>query len=532
MVLMFAWEGLARASSAIDTLFAELCANTISERLILHAASLDVAQFEDPAFYDQLERAQRQTAGRIGVLAQVLSAAQDALMFASLAAGLFAYGPELLALLVIAILPGFVGEAQFAALEHALLYRFTPERRELDYFRYLSASHETAKEVQLFGLARWLAAKFRGTADRVFQANKRLAIRRGGVSVLLTSLGLIAYYAAYALILKRAFYGVISIGTLTFLAASLLRSRDASQRFLISLGIVYDQSLYLKDLFDFFATKPKMRAEASGVDVPATFREGVVFENVSFRYPGSENWALRNISLRIPPRERIALVGENGAGKTTLIKLLARLYDPCEGRIMLDGHDVREYNLDSLRNAMGVIFQDFVRYDLRFDENIGVGNINLFAEYLEHFDGNEPGRRAILEAAEKSMADTLAASFPGGYHQMLGRRFAGGVELSGGEWQKIALARAYVRRSPLIILDEPTAALDARTEHEVFQRFASVIGDRTAILISHRFSTVRMADRIVVLDGGQIVEQGTHDELVAKKGTYAEMFSLQAEGYR
>lgn len=532
MLLAFLSETLARASMAIDNLFGDLCSNHISEKLILQAATLDLQHFENPAFYDNLERAQRQTTGRIGVLAQILSGAQDALTFVSLAAGVFVYSSLLLTLLVLAVLPGFLAETQFASLEYALLYRLTPERRALDYFRYLSASDRTAKEVHVFGLARWLVRRFRSTAQRLYAENKRLAIRHSIVSVSLALVGLFGYYAAYAIILERAFYGIISIGTLTFLAASFLRSRDASQRVLLAAGNIYEQSLYLKDLFDFFEMKPKVTSSASATAIPSPIREGVMLENVSFRYPGSEAWALRNVCLRLAPGERIALVGENGAGKTTLTKLLVRLYDPSEGRILLDGLDLREYDLDSVRRAIGVIFQDFVQYDLRFDENIGVGEIDSVADYLEHPNGNASSHRAIVEAAEKSMAASLVPHFQKGYQQMLGRRFEGGVELSGGEWQKIALARAYIRATQILILDEPTAGLDARAENEVFMRFATLVGERTALLISHRFSTVRMADRIVVLGGGQVVEEGSHDQLLAKNGTYAEMFSLQAKGYR
>ncbi|AHG92273.1 ABC transporter related protein (plasmid) [Gemmatirosa kalamazoonensis] len=289
---------------------------------------------------------------------------------------------------------------------------------------------------------------------------------------------------------------------------------------------VSEQALYLGDLFAFLEMRPTIVSPPGAPPVPTPIREGFVFEGVSFRYPGTERWAVRDFHLVLRPGERIALVGENGAGKTTITKLLARLYDPTEGRILLDGRDLREYDLASVRGAVGVIFQDFVRYDMRFDENIAVGEIDVLAS-----DGDGVPA-SIAAAAERSLADTLLPRLPAGYAQMLGRRFADGVDLSGGEWQKVALARAYLRDAQVLVLDEPTAALDARAEYEVFLRFAELTAGRMALLISHRFSTVRMADRIVVLRHGSVVEAGDHATLVARRGLYAELFEMQAEGYR
>jgi ATP-binding cassette subfamily B protein len=528
MAIVLAGEALSKVSAAVEGLFGDLCSNQISERLIRHAATLDLARFEDPAFYDQLERAQRQTTGRIGLLVQLMALCQDLLTLLSLAAAVLAYSPWLLALLVAAVLPGFFGETHFTSLEYSLLYRWTPERRQLDYLRYLGASDKTAKEVHMFGLAGWLVRRYQTLAQRFYQENRRLAVRRGIAATLLSMLGMAGYYGAYVIILARGLYGVISIGTLTFLAASFARSRDVCQRLLLTAGNIYEQSLYTRDLFDFFRMEPIILSPPGAVALPARMRDGVRFENVGFRYSGGDAWALRNINLRIAPGERLALVGENGAGKTTLTKLLARLYDPTEGRILLDGVDLREYDLESLRRAIGVIFQDFVRYDMRFDENIAVGRIEDIENQLE---GAAPPA-ALVDAAEKSLAASLLPRFPNGYRQMLGRRFEGGVDLSGGEWQKIALARAYIRAAQVVILDEPTAALDARAEYEVFTRFAELLAGQTAILVSHRFSTVRMAERIVVLQRGEIVEEGTHADLVTRNGLYAELFSMQAEGYR
>jgi ATP-binding cassette subfamily B protein len=570
IALAFVGETLSRVSSVVESLLGDLFSNRTSILLMQHAASLDLYQFENPDFYDQLDRARRQTTGRIGLLAQLLSMGQDALTLLSLGAVLLVYSPWLLLLLALAVVPGFLGEAHYASLEYSLLFRWTPERRQLDYLRYLGASDRPAKEIQMFGLAPWLVERYRVLSDKFYEENKRLSIRKSVVATLLSIVGLLGYYGAYAVILLRAVRGSITLGTLTFLAASFMRSRDLIQRLLSGAGQIYTQCLYLKDLFDFFETTPTVASRPGASPVPRPLRKGFVFENVGYQYPGSEAWALRGVNLSLQPGERLALVGGNGAGKTTLVKLLARLYDPTEGRILLDGRDLRDYDLESLRRSVGVIFQDFYRYDLRFDENIGVGEIEHVRDYLDSSD-NEPIASAsadargptsdkqdvvmketdgasddrtppaisehqtppvIVSAAEKSLAATLLPRLPEKYRQMLGRRFEGGVDLSGGEWQKIALARAYMRDAQVLILDEPTASLDARAEYEVFHRFAELMRGRMAVIISHRFSTVRMADRIVVLDEGHVVEEGSHAELVTRGGLYAELFSLQAEGYR
>ena len=541
-------EALARTSVLVESLLGDLFSNYTSVRLLEHAATLDLFHFENPAFYDRLEWARRQTSNRIGLLAQLLTMGQDAVTLVALGAALYVYSPWLLALLAVAVLPSFLGETHFAALEYSLLYRWTPQRRRLDYLRCIGASDETAKEVQLFGLAPWLVERYRTLSAQFYQENKRLSFRKAIISTALSSLGTLGYYAAYVIILVRAVQGLITIGSLTFLAGSFSRSRDLIQRLLFASSEILHQCLYLKNLFDFFDVKPSISSRPGAPAVPQVIRQGFVFEDVGFRYPDCDAWAVRHVSFRLRPRERIAFVGENGAGKTTLAKLLARLYDPTEGRILLDGVDLRDYDLPSLRRAIGVIFQDFVRYDLRFDENIGVGGIDEVRSYLDRSDNGwrvgegrqsatEPtGVRAvpmaIVSAAEKSLAASLLRRLAAGYQQMLGRRFDSGVDLSGGEWQKIALARAYMRDAQVLVLDEPTAALDARAEYEVFRRFSELVAGRMAVIISHRFSTVRMADRIIVLQNGRVFEEGTHDELVARGGLYAELFMLQAEGYR
>jgi ATP-binding cassette subfamily B protein len=520
-------EGLSRISALLESLLGDLFANRTSVELMRHAATLDLEQFENAEVYDKLERARRQTVGRIGLFTLLLATIQDAITLVTLSVALAVYVPWLLVLLVVAVLPSLLGETHFASLGYSLLYSWTPERRQLDYLRYIGASDISAKELKLFGLSDFLVGRYDRLSREFYEANKALAVRRSLVSSLLAAVGTLGYYGAYAVIIYltvtgyRSPAGLFTIGVLTFLAGSFRQSRDLIQRVLLSLSQVFEQSLYLDDLFSFLAIEPRIRPVPGARAVPVPIRTGFVFENVGFRYPGSETWAVRGLEFALAPGERLALVGENGAGKTTLVKLLARLYDPSEGRILLDGVDLREYDVDSLRRNVGVIFQDFVRYDFRLKENIAVGDIARLED--------EP---LIESAAQRSLADTVAARFPERYGKMLGRRFEGGVDLSGGEWQKVALARAYMRDAQLLILDEPTAALDARAEYEVFLRFAELTEGRMAVLISHRFSTVRMADRILVLQGGRLAEQGTHEALVAQRGLYAELFQLQAAGYR
>jgi ATP-binding cassette subfamily B protein len=514
-------EALARVSSLLESLLGDLFSNRISVRLMEHAATLDLSQFEDAETYDHLERARRQTTGRIGLFTLLLATTQDLVTLVSLGGVLLLQMPWLLLLLAVAVLPAFLGEAHFAALGYSLLYQWTPERRLLDYLRYLGASDESAKEVKLFGLSQFLVGRYAQLSDDFYRENKKLAVRRNLVSTLLVSLGTLGYYGAYVVIIYGTVLGRFSIGALTFLAGSFRQSRDLIQRILLALSSIYEQSLYLSDLFTFFDVKPRVVSQAGARAVPVPIRQGFVFHDVGFRYPGSERWAVRHLSFTLQPDERLALVGENGAGKTTLVKLLARLYDPDEGHITLDGVDLKEYDLVSLRRNIGVIFQDFVRYDFVLKENIGVSQVDAI---------DDPVR--VRDAARRSLADSVAGRLAQGYDQMLGRRFDGGVELSGGEWQKVALGRAYMRDAQVLILDEPTAALDARAEYDVFLRFAELTKGRMAVLISHRFSTVRMADRILVLKDGELVDQGTHDELVARGGLYAELFGLQAAGYR
>jgi ATP-binding cassette subfamily B protein len=512
---------LGRANTLCDSLLGDKFTNRISILLMEHATRLDLASFEDPVFYDKLERARRQTTGRLGLLASSLSVCQDLLSLITLSAGLFFFSPWLMVLLVAAVIPAFLGESHFTALAYSVLYRKTPQRRQLDYLRLLGASAQSAKEVKIFGLGRYLAQRYHEVSDDIYLENRGLVIKRAIVGSALNVISTGGYYGAYAVVLAKTLAGGISVGTFTFLTAAFSRSRGYIERVLSSFNDISEQATFLKDLFDFLEMKPSIDSRANALPAPRPIREGFEFQNVAFGYAGSSRQVMRNISFRLYPGEKIALIGENGAGKTTLVKLLARLYDPTEGRILLDGIDLREYDVEDLRREIGVIFQDYMRYDMLVRENIGFGKI----EALED-------RTRIETAAHKSLAENLIGRLPNGYDQMIGRRFEGGMDLSGGEWQKFALARAYMRDAQVLILDEPTATLDARAEYEVFQRFSELTRDRMAVLISHRFSTVRMADRILVLADGAIQEQGTHSQLVDLGGRYAELFELQAAGYR
>src|SRR5919106_291026 len=389
IVIVLAGEILARASALVESLLGDLFANYASMRLMAHAATLDLCHFEDPTFYDRLEQARRQTTTRINLLPQLLTMGQDVLTLISLSVALFVYSPWLLLVLAVAVLPSFLGEMHFTSLEYALVSRWTPERRRLDYLRYVGASDETAKEVHIFDLAPWLVERYRHLAEHFYKENKRLSIRKGTVSTALSIVGTLGYYVAYLIILVRTVHGIITLGSLIFLAGAFARSRDLLQHLLLGASGICQQCLYLQDLFDFFDTKPSISSPPGAPAVPQPIRQGFVFQDVGFRYPGRDTWAVRHVNFCVHPGEHLAFVGENGAGKTTLIKLLARLYDPTEGRILLDGVDLRDYDLQSVRRATGVIFQDYVRYDLRFDENIGVGAIDELWSYLDRSGDRE-----------------------------------------------------------------------------------------------------------------------------------------------
>ena len=509
-----------RVIALLDSLLGDLFSNNTSVELIKHAATLDLYQFESPEFYDKLERARRQTTGRTVLMTQVLAQFQDIITIIFLGAGLIVFNPWLILILFVAVLPSFLGETHFNQRTYSLTRSWTPERRELDYLRYIGASDETAKEVKIFSLANFLSERFKELSDKYYTENKKIAVKRAVWGSLLSSVGTLAYYGAYFFIIYEAVGGLITIGTLTFLAGSFQRMRNMLQAIMTRFSKIAEGSLYLQDLFDFFAIQPNIVSGDKNLRIPQPIQEGFTFENVGFKYPNSKMWAIRNLSFHLQKGEKLALVGENGAGKTTLVKLLARLYNPTEGRILLDGKDIKSFDLGDLRQNIGIIFQDYIRFQMKASENIAIGNIE-----------NRVELNIIKDAAKKSLADTVISGLPDEYEQILGKRFDKGVELSGGQWQKIALGRAYMRDAQLLILDEPTSALDARAEHEVFIRFADLIEGKSAVLISHRFSTVRMADRILFLENGELLELGSHEELIAKGGKYAELFHLQAQGY-
>jgi ATP-binding cassette subfamily B protein len=445
---------------------------------------------------------------------------QQIVVAVTLSAGVIWFSPILLVILVVAVVPAFLGESHFAFEGYSLNIRQTPVRRQLDYLRTLGARKESAKELKLFGLSGFLSGEYARLSNRVYDENLSLAKRRLWTGAFLSLVSTSAYYGTYAFVVYKTVTGALSWGSLQFIAGALAGASSNIQNVFATFSSIADQSLFLTDLVEFLRVEPKIQSKPGALPAPRPVRDGFRFERVSFSYPGSGRRVLDQLDLQIEPGERIALIGENGQGKTTVVKLLTRLYDPTAGRILLDGVDLRDYDIDDLHRQVGVIFQDFVRYEMTARQNIATGRLEASAE------------DAIRHAARKSLAHEVVARLPGGYEQLLGRRFEGGVDLSGGEWQKIALARAYLRDAQILILDEPTASLDARSEYEVFERFAELTAGRMALLISHRFSTVRMADRIVVLENGQIAEEGNHAQLIALGGRYSGMFELQAASYR
>jgi len=511
---------IGRSVGFFDALFADRFTRHVSIRVMEHASQLDLSSYEDPVFYDKLERARVQATDRIAMVQAIGTMAQQVITAITLSAGIVLFSPWLLVALVLAVLPAFLGESHFAFKGYALAIRQTPVRRQLDYLRTLGASKESAKELKLFGLSGFLTGEYTRLSNDLYDQNISLARRRLVAGALLSIISTGAYYAAYAYVVYRTVTGALTWGSLQFLAGALAGASTNIQSIFSTFSSIADQSLFLTDLVEFLRVHPTIRSKPNALPAPRPIRDGVLFERVSFTYPGTSRPVLDRLDLRIGPGERLALVGENGQGKTTIVKLITRLYDPHAGRILLDGVDLRDYDIDDLHSQIGVIFQDFVRYEMTARTNIATGRIEA-ADDL-----------SVRRAAIKSLAQQVIDRLPGSYNQLLGRRFEGGVDLSGGEWQKIALARAYLRDAQILILDEPTAALDARSEFEVFRRFTELTESRMALLISHRFSTVRMADRIVVLEDGQIAEQGTHNQLVALGGRYSGMFEMQAANYR
>ena len=512
---------LTRIIDYLDSLLADKYMRYVSIQVMRHAAELDLSAYEDPVFYDRLERARVQATDRLAMIQMLGRLVQQVITTITLSVSIVYFSPWLLLLLIAGVLPAFVGESHFAFLGYAKNFRQTPVRRQLDYLRVLGGSKEAAKELKLFGLSKFLTDRFTRLSDEVYEENVALSKRKLIAGGFLSIIGSLGYYSAYVYVIWRTVMGALSIGSLYFLAGAILQASANIQQIFSTLSGVADQALFLTDLLAFFEMQPTIRSKPNALPAPRPIQRGFEFRNVSFAYPGSERRILNNLDFTLHPGERVALIGENGQGKTTVVKLITRLYDPTEGQILLDGIDLREYSLEDLYREIGVIFQDFMLYEMTARENVAVG----LNEEIDNMG-------EIVAASHKSLADEVVAKLPGGYDQMLGRRFETGVDLSGGEWQKLALARAYLRDAQLLILDEPTAALDARSEYEVFERFAELTGGKMALFISHRFSTVRMADRIVVLSEGQIVEDGTHERLMALGGQYAGMFELQAASYR
>jgi ATP-binding cassette subfamily B protein len=525
VVLEFALATLAMTSGRLidfcDRVLADKFTRYISIRIMEHASRLDLTSYEDPLFHDKLERARVQGTDRIGMIQSTGRLVQEIVTTASLAASICLFSPWILVTLIVCVVPGFLAETHFAFLGYSLSFEQTPARREMEYFRILGRSKESVKELKLFGLGSFLVDRYTELCDRVHHETIGLAKRRLLIGLPLALLGALGYYGTYAFAIHQTVSGLITLGTLTFLAGAIAGASTNIQAVFSTFSSIADQALFLTDLLEFFAVQPKVFSRPNALLAPRPIRRGFEFKNVSFSYPGSSRLLLNNINFRLEPSERIALVGKNGQGKTTLVKLLTRLYDVSSGQILLDGVDIRDYDLDDLWKEIGVIFQDFVRYEMTSSENIAIGRIE---------ERNNPLR--IRAAALKSLAEEVIWQLPKRYDQLLGSRFKGGVDLSGGEWQRMALARAYLRDAQLLILDEPTASLDARSEHEVFNRFAELTEGKMSLLISHRLSTVRIADRILVLENGSIAEQGHHDQLLRIGGSYAQMFELQAASYR
>jgi ATP-binding cassette subfamily B protein len=519
--LTIAGNTLGRVSDYYDAVLADRYMRYVSIQVMDHASQLDLQAYENPVFYDRLERARVQATDRLGMIQSIGRLFQQAITTISLSIAILVFSPWLLLVLIACLLPAFLGESHYAFLSYAKNFRQTPAKRELDYLRQVGGSKEAAKELKLFGLSRFLTDRFTNISNRILDENLALLRRRLVGVTLLSTLSTTGYYGAYVWVIWETVNHVFNIATFSFLVQTILNVQSNISQLFSTLSSIADQALFLTDLLAFFDMKPTVQSKPNALPAPRPIRKGFEFRNVSFRYPGTERLILDGLNFRLNPGERIALIGQNGQGKTTIVKLITRLYDPTEGQVLLDGVDLREFDIEDLCREVGVIFQDFMRYEMTARENIAVGRI----EFLPKLD-------KIRDAAEKSLADGVIGKLAGGYEQMLGRRFEGGVDLSGGEWQKLALARAYLREAQVLILDEPTAALDARAEFEVFQRFNELTTDKMALFISHRFSTVRMAERIIVLENGSIAEEGSHDLLMAHGGTYAGMFELQASSYR
>jgi len=495
---------------------------SINTRIIRKALDLDLSHFENAEYYDKLENARREADFRsLQIVNDGFYIIQNVVTLISFGALLIRFSPWLTLILFVATIPAFIAQSQYAELNFRVLSWRAPEARKLSYLEYLLTDYNAVKEIKLFGLGEPLLGRYADLFWKFVKEDRAIAQKRSWASLGWGLLASLSYYGSYAWIVWRAVGGTITLGDMTLYLGIFRSSQNLFESIFYGLSDLYENGLFMSNLFAFLELVPQMAVAAHPRPVSKEIRQGIEFRNVSFKYGGHDEYALRNVSLRIHPCEKVALVGPNGAGKTTLIKLLTRLYDPTEGQILLDGVDLREYDLRDLRQQIGVIFQDFVHYHLSAAENVGFGQIEALDD-----------RPRIVGAAQKSGADPVIAALPEGYETTLGRWFSKGRDLSGGEWQKIALGRAFMRDCQMLVLDEPTAALDAENELRVFQQFRELTSDKMAVLISHRFSTVRMADRIFVVEQGHITEEGTHAELLAQGGTYARLFTLQAESYK
>ena len=510
-----------RLTNLTDGLIGDLYSNKSSVDIINKTEEIELKDLEDPTFYDKLERARRQTNSRVALLTNILSQIQDIITVVSLIVALIVFEPWLIILLIFAIIPSFINELKYSQSSYSLARSWTVERRELDYLRHTGASRETAKEIKLFGLTSFISDRFGTLAHKYYLANRSLTIKRTFWGAVFNLLGIAAYYGAYVLIIIRVVAGLLTVGELTFLSGSFNRLRSKLQGMFFRFSRIAESALYLKDYFDFLDIDVDKFDDLEIVELPKIIKSGFCFEDVSFRYPESKDFVLQNLNFELRQGEKLAFVGENGAGKTTLIKLILRFYEPTSGRILLDGIDIRKFKKSEFQKLFGVIFQDFIKYNFTAGENIAVGDVDQFTN-----------KNKIESAANMSLANEVIDDLEFGLDTQMGKQFPGGVNLSGGQWQKVALGRAYMKDAKFVVLDEPTSALDARAEYEAFQRFIGITKGKTAIIISHRFSTVRMADRILVLKHGSILEIGTHEELLANGLLYAELFKLQAEGYQ
>ena len=519
--LVAALAGVQRGLSTCQSLLRAQLGQRVNEMILEKALTLELRHFEDSEFYDKLTRARREASSRpLSLVMRSFGLVQNGIALVSFGALLVQFSPWAVLVLLLAGMPSFVAEAKFSGDAFRLFRWRSPETRMQLYLETVLAREDHAKEVKLFELGPLLLDRYRAIFRKVFREDRALTIRRDTWGFFLGLVSTAAFYAAYAWIAVSAVRGTITLGEMTMYVLLFRQGQSAVSQSLAAIGGMYEDNLYLSTLYEYLDT-PVDAAPGTATRGPAP-QAGVCFENVSFTYPGASEPAVRDVSFQLRPGHSLALVGENGSGKTTLIKLLTRLYSPTAGRISLDGLDLGEWEPSALRRRVGVIFQDFARYQLNVGENIGVGDVAHFAD---------EGR--WREAAALSMAAPFIEDLPEAYQTQLGKWFRDGRELSGGQWQKIALARAFMREeADILVLDEPTAAMDTRAEAQVFEQFRELAQDRMVILISHRFSTVRKADEILVMQGGRVLERGDHESLMQHGGHYASLFTLQAEGYR